>query len=529
MQHDIPRSVLDAFRVLMATCARAADEREDVRRSMDVLGRWLTAEAGKRRRPGRSGDRHGVLTPQRPPAGQAAGSPPGEGAARTRPESGDRAGAADAEPKRAAATLGVVVTRARWKATACRLSCDRHAALAAGDDAEVESLRTREESLRSRLRALPDTSTWMLDAPFGKRATEEGAFDADAAAVADLARIADCYETLATAAEVAMELDEAGAFADGPPASFLYLMAEAQSALLKALEGAPTRSDSDERDVFLWLKDQTTRHRIYVDRHMRLDDPADPGVSRDLTERIRRAARDVMEDRKRRRVRRDALAKIRYHVKKLSEAGGGGVTEAEVSSLTAALDAWREAGLEFTDRRLEETLAPLRGLDVDGKSAAGRAFFEALQRVPPRDGGGGKAQRESEREGAEATASAEEIAERVAERRVALLLDVGSDVDVEELARGIGVLDMTVARIDPGSGDAAARRVALDGVLDSGADLFLLGVRLPQDEYGHLKERCLDMDALFVRLPGALTPAAVLHQVSRQVGWRLRARSRERS
>jgi len=491
---------------------------------MDVLGRWLTAEAGKRKRSGRAGDRHGVLTPQRPPAGGASGDGSTHGTA----SGADRAGAADADSKRAAATLGVVVTRARWKATACRLSCDRRAALAAGNDAEVEALRTREESLRSRLRALPDTSTWMLDAPFGKRATEDDAFEVPDEAVADLARIADCYETLATAAEVAMELDEAGAFADGPPASFLYLMAEAQSALLKALEGAPTRSDSDQRDVFLWLKDQTTRHRIYVDRHMRLDDPADPGVSRDLTERIRRAARDVMEDRKRRRVRRDALAKIRYHVKKLAEAGGGGVTEAEVSSLTSALDAWREAGLEFTDKRLDETVAPLRGLDVDGKSAAGRAFFEALQRVPPRGGDGGRAEREPEREGA-TTASAEEIARRVTERNVALLLDVGSDVDVDALAEGMGVEDMTVARIDPASADAGARRAALDGVLDSGADLFLLGVRLPQDEYGHLKERCLDMDALFVRLPGALTPAAVLHQVSRQVGWRLRARSGERS
>lgn len=511
----------------MATCSRAADEREDVRRSMDVLGRWLTAEAGKRKRRGRQGDRHGVLTPQSPPSGLPPNATSAEGGTRGADDGG--APVVEGEAPRAAVALGVVVTRARWKATACRLSCDRRAALAAGDEAEVEALRTREESLRSRLRSLPDTSTWMLDAPFGKRATEDGAFDVTDEAVAHLARVADCYETLATAAEVALELDEAGAFADGPPASFLYLMAEAQSALLKSLEGAPTRSDSDQRDVFLWLKDQTTRHRIYVDRHMRLDDPADPGVSRDLTERIRRAARDVMDERKRRRIRRDALAKIRYHVKKLaaSGGGGGGVTEAEVSSLAAALDSWREAGHEFTDRRLDETIAPLRGLDVDGKTTAGRAFFEALQRVPPRNGSGSQGARSEDRE--TSAASAEEIAERVSERSVALLLDVSSDVDVGAFATGIGVEDLTVARIDPGADDADARRAALDGVLESGADLFLLGVRLPQDEYGRVKERCLDMDALFVRLPGALTPSAVLHQVSRQVGWRLRARSSERS
>ncbi|MEL6714954.1 MAG: hypothetical protein AAFP86_14325, partial [Planctomycetota bacterium] len=57
------------------------------------------------------------------------------------------------------------------------------------------------------------------------------------------------------------------------------------------------------------------------------------------------------------------------------------------------------------------------------------------------------------------------------------------------------------------------------------ADVFLLGVKLPSEEYASFKAACLEREVLFVRLPGPLETEAVLHQISRQVGWRLRARA----
>jgi hypothetical protein len=126
-----------------------------------------------------------------------------------------------------------------------------------------------------------------------------------------------------------------------------------------------------------------------------------------------------------------------------------------------------------------------------------------------------------------AAASAEDLQRALGTRSVGLLLATGTEVDADELGEGIGAESLEVAHVDLENEDADARLAALDAFLDSGADVFLLGVKLPQDEYTHLKERCLATDALFVRLPGALDAPAILHQVGRQVGWRLRAQVAE--
>ncbi|MEM9381220.1 MAG: hypothetical protein AAGB93_14805, partial [Planctomycetota bacterium] len=269
----------DAARVLLDACLRAATERDDVRRSLVALNEWLARELDRTARDGREnrGRSHGVLTP-------AARGRDERGAART--PSGD----ASEPKKRISEPLSIVVTRARWKAAACRLALEVRAARALeGGEAEAAAAQTttREKTLRTRLATLPDTSTWMLDQPFGVRTSEPNAFDVDDEVAKKLETVAACYDTLAFAAETAVELDDAGVFRGGPPPAFLYLLAEAQSATLASLAEAPTRSDSDQRDVFLWLKEQTTHYRIYVDRYMRLDDPADPKGSSDLVERMR--------------------------------------------------------------------------------------------------------------------------------------------------------------------------------------------------------------------------------------------------
>ena len=235
-------------------------------------------------------------------------------------EGDSREAAPDGRAKRITSRLATVVTRARWKAAACRLSLDKRARAMdggeepAGDGAAIEQ---REGSLRERIATLPDTSSWMLDLPFGRRLSDDDALLVDDDQAARLAQVADCYDALATGAEIAVQLDESGAFRRSPSPAFLYLLAEAQSALLQSLADAPTRSDSDQRDVFLWLKEQTTRYRIYVDRYMRLDDPADASGSADLVERMRRAAREILDKAQARRERSQQLSKVRYHVGKL--------------------------------------------------------------------------------------------------------------------------------------------------------------------------------------------------------------------
>ncbi|MEM6567572.1 MAG: hypothetical protein AAF957_04140 [Planctomycetota bacterium] len=512
----------DAARVLLDACLRAATERDDVRRSLVTLNSWLARELDRTGRDGREtrGRSHGVLTP----------------AARGRDERGAARPVASEErdgKKRISEPLAVVVTRARWKAAACRLALERRAVgLLEGGEAEAASAQAaaREKTLRTRLSTLPDTSTWMLDQPFGLRATEANAFDVDDEVAAKLERVAACYDTLAFAAETAIELDDAGVFRGGPPPAFLYLLAEAQSATLASLAEAPTRSDSDQRDVFLWLKDQTTRYRIYVDRHMRLDDPADPSGSAGLTERIKAAARELTEERQARRQRGQVLNKIRYHVRKLLD--DSDLRDSEVESLVQALGRWTEAGFELRDRALGEILEPLRTKATDATGTAADALRALLAPTleNPGERASSRASADGQRSRDDASKDPErserilaEVRELLEERSVVLIGHDVSKAQAEALVEALGPEEIHVVDVDV-EGEAAQRWQTLEECLqDESSDLFLLGVRLDTDEYQRFKERCLERKTPFVRLPGSFAPSAVAHQITRQVGWRLRA------
>ena len=550
----------DALRVLLESCLRAAHERPDVRRSLTSLNAWLgrelerIPEAPRPSPDARGKDRsHGVLTP----AARGRSDEPG-----------------DQDKGRITSDLSTVVTRARWKAAACRLSLDKYRERGesqkregATRSEEGEPITVREKSLRQRLSTLPDTSTWMIDMPFGKRASEPDAFDVEPETAAKLETIASCYDAIAFGAEVAMELDEGGAFRKAPPASFLYLLAEAQSALLKSLEDAPTRSDSDQRDIFLWLKNQTTRYRIYVDRYMRLDDPADPAVSKDLKERLRKTAREIALRAQLDQGREQLLSKVRYHVGKLE--GSDSVRPSEVESLEHALDAWADAGGARNDKRLVQILMPLakeatqkvekdpnRSSDSASRESSpelaellvaylpGGRVNEAHGTLTPSKAPKSDAPRQSkpnERRAPgghpstshdEAVTDAED-AERAAtliaeaaglldSHSVKLLVSPDDSIDEQALGRALGARSFSVARVDP-VGDSGERDGVLASVLDEDVDLYLLGIRLATEEYGSFKERCLEKGRLFVRLPGAVDAASIAHQVLRQVGWRLRA------
>ncbi len=419
--------------------------------------------------------------------------------------------------------LATVLKRTTWKAAACRVSVERQglSRLVGGEQATAAAqLAHRERVLREALTGLRDTIPWMLDQPFGLRASQDGAFDVPDESAAKLAVVADCYETLAMAVEKARELEEAGTFQDGPPRAFLYLLAEAQSALLASISDAPVRSDTDQREVFLWLKEQTTRFRIYVDRHMRLDDLAECDQSEDLRDRISKLSDELARDRKDRRQRGQLLNKVRYHVNKLL--GDGGATRAEADSLHEALKGWAAAGLDPSDRGLAEALEGLREKVHEIEDDVAEVIRGLL-----RPGGAQQASVDKAESGARQARSLDDVRELLAGKRAVLLAPPSNQVDAEVLASELGASRLDLLEIDV-EGPEAERGEALEGALEEeGARLFLLGVRLEAEEYNAFKERCLEQKLAFVRLPGPLSAAAIAHQVMRQVGWRLRSQLEE--
>ena len=143
--------------------------------------------------------------------------------------------------------------------------------------------------------------------------------------------------------------------ADGGHAPELRLLAEATSAARAAIRrdsGSDARADEALQDeAFRWLKQEGQSQQVYIDRHMKVGDPADPDAYADLRQRIADARRLFDEG----HLRQVGLNKIRYHVNKLradpSSSAGEWRTIADVAATLV-----RDRRLPASDVALRELL-----------------------------------------------------------------------------------------------------------------------------------------------------------------------------
>lgn len=397
-------------------------------------------------------------------------------------------------PAREPRTIDIaqVEVRSRWKEAALRFVADRRKA----GNSSNGAFDARESELREQRTKLEEAYPWMLDTRM--TGAEEAILDA-----------ADCYDVVAFVAENIQELGASGALDGGAPSELLYLVAEAQSALLAALAALGQRTDSDQRDLFLWLKDQTHRHRIYVDRHMRLEDPADAKGSADRKRRLAERFAVVRSAAECRAERGQLLNKLRFHVRKSLESRR--VLEGDATTLTSALTRWREIGLPRDDRSLRELMAPVSEL-AQGELADSLAWV-----MRP--------------EGKEAPAEAprrspkEEARQLLKERKVLALAPDDQACDADRLSADLGLAGIS-SQVVPEAPCEADLAAWIDAEPSS---LVLLGRRLDEGSYDTFKRLCLDRGRLFVRLPDGFESEHVARQVLRQVGWRLRPEAARRT
>ncbi|MFN0131156.1 MAG: hypothetical protein ACKVW3_01270 [Phycisphaerales bacterium] len=198
--------------------------------------------------------------------------------------------------------LGVVAQRCSLKARACEAAAKR--ALATTPD-ERRRAQERVDELIPAAKALPDCFLWMFSTDY--RVTP-----------ADLGVMRPCFENLALACGVVTRTPKKDV-AEYKEA--VTLLAEAQSALRKALQdGWITTPDRDQNDVFFWLRNATQTERIFVERHMKLDDPADPKQWEGLRGRLQELDRKSRAGDNRSREAKKALTKLRFHAAKIANA-----------------------------------------------------------------------------------------------------------------------------------------------------------------------------------------------------------------
>ncbi len=257
--------------------------------------------------------------------------------------------------------LALIEQRCRLKAASCRLFIEKRAA--EGDPEAEDAVLRRLSEMLAMAKSMPNCFLWV----FWRERTPPD----DAA----LSRIADCYDAQADAVALVRRIEECGEGSQSADeAAALQLLAEASSALRVAL--GCTWLTSDDRDQFeahLWLKREAASRRMFIERHMTTDDPADPENVDDLRRRIREA-NDHLDSRARwARGVRNALGQIRYHAGLIIK-NGPEDSSADWGKIEAAVARLEEMGVKPNDPRIAEAVGPAAAALWPGDAADGRSM-----------------------------------------------------------------------------------------------------------------------------------------------------------
>jgi len=252
-----------------------------------------------------------------------------------------------------AVDLTLIARRAAIKAGAARWAI-RRARLVA-EKADFQSVIRPEERVQAEaVHSVPDCNAWMLD-PYRAPRSEGD--------VRTLEIAAHAYDNLAFVARHAHECYS------GPDVNsktgglkpFLELAAEAQSALrclLIAILGK--QNDVDQDQFFQWLKGMTKAHQIFIQRYMRVDDPADPLNHESIAQRLSALPRRMTEAPPADpvRERRKLVSRIHHHLNLLESCAHDQDDVARNwQRIIETLDLWVSEGFPPSDRLLRETLS----------------------------------------------------------------------------------------------------------------------------------------------------------------------------
>lgn len=388
--------------------------------------------------------------------------------------------------------------------------------------AEIESPPTIEErdwvlpGLRDRLRAKAELTEEMIRARAERREIGETVLhrtrstgasvwmielvEPDPEAMADLE---SSLRATSEAIDLAARLRESAAEREAQ-ARALKTLAAAQSALRVSVQRLSTRADDDQAGVFGWLKTTTHDERVFIDRHMRIDDPLDPAELDAAMEETREALAELEADEERREARSKRLGQLRYHVNRLSDGRG---TDHDRNKAIEAASALVEAGLPPSNRELRDLLLPILDQVRDGVDKS-RSFALIVREIDRHLDESRRALRHA----------APEVGPDPEIERVAELLEgttmvlIGGEARVENraaLIEAFRLKDIVWLTI---SDDPTLIEIRT-AVARPEVSVVLLLIRWARHRHGEAAEIARDLGKEFVRIPAGMNPRAIAAEI----------------
>jgi len=318
--------------------------------------------------------------------------------------------------------------------------------------------------------------------------------------------VGGCFETVAESIALVLDANDGHR---GRLERALPLLAEAQSALRAAIKGIRAPDDPDQLEVFEWLKATAARHRIYLKRFLRADDPADPSRWPDLLDRV-----EDSHARGRSRQEGSLIEGLRPHLEHIREGHG---TDQGWQEVVRAVDELVGGGVPPRDRDIRGLLLPV--LDAlpdrddfpDGFRLVLREIDHYLATRKPRS---------DATIPHEPTAEVKEARRLLGGRGVVLIGGLCRREARDALKTALGLRELTwIETREHQSIGAFEPSIARQDVA-----LVLLAIRWSSHAFGDVKRFCDSYAKPLVRLPGGYGPNQVAAQILAQCGEQLGGR-----
>jgi len=327
-----------------------------------------------------------------------------------------------------------------------------------------------------------------------------------------LEALAGCYDTMAEAMELINECAIHIPHNRRISEPLFKMLAKIQSALRSAVSQVNGPEDHEQRVAFGWLKAKLEESRIFINRHMRLDDPAEPEswlVSGEEIEAFRLLRRK--ED-NRQRVTEGLFEDLFALTERLSGADPDGV-DALWSEIILVVEELVANGVPPSSLELRELLRPHLS---SAPSATGFVQFGRVRKYAL-----GSSKSVTAANSARPTRSKPvEAARKLLQGRSIVL--IGGDQRPHQrdaIANQLGLNELIWIPTNHGTPvKSFAPAVANDDVA-----VVLLAVRWASHSFGDVQVYCDRFGKPLVRLPGGYSPEQIAHQILTQCGERLEA------
>jgi hypothetical protein len=434
--------------------------------------------------------------PEADPAGSTAKEPLRElTLGQTRPSSAGEARAAESPARRSGVPLdpGALEGRCRQKAEAARWVAER------------------QRRLRERAEVLDESSP--LDAEmtqWAERLTNgfywfSSKVDSTSTEVTILDEVAGSFEAVAESLALAGECPgQSKALSRS-----LQLVAEAQSALRRSLLRLEISDDPDQEDVYEWLRAKAAKARVYLRRHMRADDLADPAGWPTLVSQIEQARTSGRKS----PLQLWKLELIRHHEALILE---GKDSETNWAAIIDAIDWLIGSGIPPSSREIRELVLAIID-DVPDRENHPENFLRVIREIDRY-----LATRPAASSAPPIPEPAGEIQEVARLLRGSTIVLIGGNRrrdSQESLLRAFGLDSVIwIETREHQSVHTFEPQIARPEVA-----LVLLAIRWSSHGFGEVRYVCESHGKPLVRLPGGYSPNQVAAQILAQCSEQLRS------